>query len=208
MYSRASSHPCTASVRCSALIRAVEDTCGLSLISVRSQPTGGLSAQRRSIPGLQVICCSASPGASAVKHPPLHWPQCAPHCMQYRSCNGWALSCGHFWRFKKTKHYPHPSYETRTVSLKEKARQLKSKNFVEDRPAQDISACCPGSERVMLYTCMSGLVMCRPGLMWPGVAPYSFMRLFPYSLHPPSRRHLFVAWENVEVKKEKTTFWL
>lgn len=39
--------------------------------------------------------------------------------------------------------------------------------------------------------------------MWPGVAPTPLCASFPILSIPLSRRHLFVAWENVEVKKRK-----
>lgn len=50
---------------------------------------------------------------------------------------------------------------------------------------------------------MCGVQISDGGAIVAWCRPYSFMRLFPPFSPSPSRRHLFVARENVEVKKKK-----
>lgn len=79
--------------------------------------------------------------------------------------------------------FPLPK-KTSAVSLKEKGRQLNSKNFVQGRPTQDVSA-----SRVLAWwgaLCaryLSVMGQTRANVAW--CSPYSFMRLLPHSLHPP-----------------------
>lgn len=120
----------TVSLRCSALISAVEDTCGLPMISNSqwgvSQLVVACLPLRSKQPGLQVICCSASYRCFEVsKISPLHWVVtkmwCRLHAIAYtKAARGELYITLGLWTLLPAQIIPLFPPETRAVSLKEK----------------------------------------------------------------------------------------
>lgn len=121
------SHPLTASVGCSALISAVEDTCGLSMISdspVRSQvvvvevvvaclPTGASS------PGYRLSAAVHLPGAPRCQKYPLCTAKCALPCTPDAQGELY-LNSSVVQTLLHAENNPQFPPESRAVSLKEK----------------------------------------------------------------------------------------
>lgn len=190
-------------LRCGALISAVEDACGLSMISdspVASQPTGGSrsSPEEQASPGytlwaavhpLSVQCCDQKCGLDCA----LRSPELMEAIVTLPRLSA--------------QHKPFFPLKICAVSLKRKTQQLNGENFVEDGPTQHI---VPSS--VLAWSgglCVSAgyrLMMGRPRLLWPGVAPTPLCVSFPVLSIPLSTPSVCGMRECGSKKKKRRHF--